>query len=98
MDDMTMPHLMNCSHSSDSWCLNCVKDLHESRQSDSARKVDEVWDEVLRLLKERVRKRRELVAKFDADYKLLAKIRDEEVESVIEQLEQRRRKSEGGGK
>lgn len=23
---MTMPHLMNCPHSSDSWCLTCVRD------------------------------------------------------------------------
>lgn len=26
---MTMPHLMNCSHSDDSWCLPCVKALQE---------------------------------------------------------------------
>lgn len=25
---MTMPHLMNCPHSDDSWCLACVNDLH----------------------------------------------------------------------
>lgn len=24
---MTMPHLMNCSHSCDGWCLECVKDM-----------------------------------------------------------------------
>ncbi len=24
---MTMPHLMNCSHSEDGWCLDCVKKL-----------------------------------------------------------------------
>lgn len=24
---MTMPHLMNCSHSGDGWCLACVKNL-----------------------------------------------------------------------
>lgn len=26
---MTMPHLMNCAHSSSGWCLPCVKDLHD---------------------------------------------------------------------
>ncbi len=25
---MTMPHLMNCQHSEDGWCLECVKALH----------------------------------------------------------------------
>ena len=24
---MTMPHLMNCPHSEDGWCLSCVKEL-----------------------------------------------------------------------
>jgi len=26
---MTMPHLMNCVHSPDGWCLSCVKRMHE---------------------------------------------------------------------
>jgi len=26
---MTMPHLMNCSHSESGWCLECVQDLHD---------------------------------------------------------------------
>jgi len=26
---MTMPHLMNCLHSEDGWCLDCVKELWE---------------------------------------------------------------------
>lgn len=26
---MTMPHLMNCPHSEDGWCLDCVKELWE---------------------------------------------------------------------
>ena len=25
---MTQPHLMNCSHHGDGWCLKCVGDLH----------------------------------------------------------------------
>jgi hypothetical protein len=25
---MTMPHLMNCPHQSDGWCLDCVKRQH----------------------------------------------------------------------
>jgi len=24
---MTMPHLMNCPHSEEGWCLSCVKEL-----------------------------------------------------------------------
>lgn len=26
---MTMPHLTNCPHSGEGWCLNCVKELYE---------------------------------------------------------------------
>lgn len=26
---MTMPHLMNCDHSHEGWCLECVKRLHD---------------------------------------------------------------------
>lgn len=26
---MTMPHLMNCPHSEDGWCLSCVKEFWE---------------------------------------------------------------------
>jgi len=25
---MTMPHLMNCNHQGEGWCLKCVKSLH----------------------------------------------------------------------
>lgn len=28
-----MPHLMNCSHSTDGWCLACVKELHDEGES-----------------------------------------------------------------
>ena len=28
---MTMPHLMNCSHSADGWCLQCVKELWDEQ-------------------------------------------------------------------
>lgn len=27
-DQMTMPHLSNCSHRPDGWCLACVANLH----------------------------------------------------------------------
>lgn len=27
---MTMPHLMNCPHSEDGWCLDCVKELWDN--------------------------------------------------------------------
>jgi hypothetical protein len=33
---MTMPHLMNCPHSEDGWCLSCVK-----KQVDAAEKLQE---------------------------------------------------------
>lgn len=26
---MTMPHLMNCPHMDDGWCLDCVKEEHD---------------------------------------------------------------------
>ena len=29
---MTMPHLMNCSHSEDGWCLACVKELNDEAE------------------------------------------------------------------
>lgn len=25
---MTMPHLMNCSHSGEGWCIDCVREQH----------------------------------------------------------------------
>lgn len=28
---VTMPHLMNCDHSAEGWCLACVKSLEEER-------------------------------------------------------------------
>ena len=30
---MTMPHLMNCPHSSDGWCLDCVKAMHDEYET-----------------------------------------------------------------
>lgn len=30
---MTMPHLMNCSHSEHGWCLDCVKELHDQKEA-----------------------------------------------------------------
>lgn len=29
---MTMPHLMNCSHSETGWCLGCVKEMHDESE------------------------------------------------------------------
>ena len=29
---MTMPHLMNCPHMDNGWCIPCVKELGEERQ------------------------------------------------------------------
>jgi hypothetical protein len=28
-----MPHLMNCEHSDEGWCLACVDELEEARRS-----------------------------------------------------------------
>lgn len=28
---MTMPHLMNCAHSNNGWCLECVKELYDEK-------------------------------------------------------------------
>ena len=33
---MTVPYLMNCPHSDDSWCLECVKNLGEKSERDTA--------------------------------------------------------------
>ena len=30
---MTMPHLMNCSHSPDGWCLDCVGNLQAENEA-----------------------------------------------------------------
>lgn len=30
---MTMPHLHNCSHQDEGWCLDCVKELWEEKES-----------------------------------------------------------------
>ena len=51
---MTIPYLMNCAHSPDGWCLDCVKELHdelEAALTDANQKVkekDEVMLEVFR--------------------------------------------------
>jgi len=47
---MTMPHLMNCLHSEDGWCLDCVKELWE-------REVSGLYDEIGRLREENERLR-----------------------------------------
>lgn len=31
---MTMPHLMNCSHSETGWCLNCVGELYGEKTAE----------------------------------------------------------------
>lgn len=38
---MTMPHLMNCDHSADGWCLDCVKKLWEEKSL-----IDDLWEGV----------------------------------------------------
>lgn len=29
---MTMPHLMNCGHSYEGWCLDCVKEQYDEME------------------------------------------------------------------
>lgn len=41
---MTMPHLMNCDHSDDGWCLACVKDLWQSHQGIANESIDHGTD------------------------------------------------------
>lgn len=38
---MTMPHLMNCPHSDEGWCLDCVKKLHDEKESKKVEKSDD---------------------------------------------------------
>ena len=40
---MTMPHLMNCGHSSDGWCLECVGRL-QARSDDLVASLKEMRD------------------------------------------------------
>lgn len=40
---MTMPHLMNCSHAGDGWCLDCVKAEWERREAAEARLHEALW-------------------------------------------------------
>jgi hypothetical protein len=42
---MTMPHLMNCAHMSDGWCLDCVVKQHNTSEQRRAM-LQEVgrWD------------------------------------------------------
>lgn len=37
---MTMPHLMNCQHSPDGWCLDCVKEMYDEHELEIAG----LWD------------------------------------------------------
>lgn len=32
---MTMPHLMNCNHSDEGWCLECVKQMHDELEAEA---------------------------------------------------------------
>ena len=50
---MTMPHLMNCSHSGDGWCLDCVKELWD--ECDAWRKAKDVADQSCRFLYDAVK-------------------------------------------
>jgi len=42
---MTIPYLMNCSHSPDGWCLDCVKELGENNAAleDVFRELRKKW-------------------------------------------------------
>ena len=45
---MTMPSLMNCSHSGDGWCLKCVK-----KQQDRVEQLEYALDLVIEELSQR---------------------------------------------
>jgi hypothetical protein len=45
---MTIPHLMNCSHSEDGWCLDCVAELH-SQYEELSSELDE-WKTAARIM------------------------------------------------
>ena len=49
---MTMPHLMNCGHSPDSWCLDCVREMHDELEEAQA-EIERLSAENLALLKDR---------------------------------------------
>ena len=70
---MTMPHLMNCEHADDGWCLECVQRLGEERQAmlqelrNIANADPSTWEpEVRHLFREWAQSRaREAVAKAE---------------------------------
>lgn len=46
---MTMPHLMNCPHIEDGWCLTCVSELeNEKRELQQWIEREELKNEMLR--------------------------------------------------
>jgi hypothetical protein len=51
---MTMPHLMNCSHLDDGWCLKCVKKLWNEKESMARRALsaEERLEKAVEALKE----------------------------------------------
>lgn len=38
---MTMPHLMNCEHQSEGWCLDCVRKLKDELEHDESKLTKE---------------------------------------------------------
>lgn len=42
---MTMPHLMNCPHQGEGWCLNCVKEMGE-RLIEAIKNIDQLKREL----------------------------------------------------
>jgi hypothetical protein len=48
---MTQPQLMNCSHNPDGWCLDCVKELYDKKDSLKilerlSQHAGDLWDKV----------------------------------------------------
>jgi len=79
---MTMPHLTNCAHSDDGWCLDCVVALN-TRAEAAEDKATQNWIEVERLDAELARAesyieriRVALGGNVDSDLALLAKTLD----------------------
>lgn len=52
---MTMPHLMNCPHAADGWCLACVKEQHDLVERLRARLLTAAGDDLCRLTQEEIK-------------------------------------------
>lgn len=67
-----MPHLMNCPHSDDSWCLECVGKLHREKEYvEAARELEFVSFRVARAERDSARAR---VVQLEAELRGMAEV------------------------